>query len=515
MNILQAAETIVSFSPETGEILAEAPLAVAAEVHEKTERAREAQREWGRMPLRARLDLLRKLHSVLVQEADAVAWTLSAETGRPLQESLGAEVLPMMHSLEFLFREAPSLLKPMRLRARGTIAYAEPYGVIGIIGAWNYPLFLNLVPICQALAAGNTVVWKPSELAVFSAQTIARLLEAAGVPCGVVEIAFGASETGQALTQADCDKYVFTGSVPTGRAILAELAQSGKPSVMELSGNDAFLVCADAALETAARAAVWGRVSNAGQSCVAPQRFYVEQTVYEPFLQAMKRHIAALRPHELTPLRTATARQRCHRLVREAVEQGARLLYGGGFDPEQPGFFYTPTLLADCTDTMAVMQEDLFAPVLAVCPVRNEHEAVRRANGNPLALGASVWTEDRKRGAELAAQLHVGLVSVNEILLDAAHPAIPFGGVGASGFGKQRGAQGLEEFVVRKVVVRHAAEGTRRHLFPYLPAATDLLTAAAHLRGTQGWRTLPDLIRAAVAWQRQERIFKQTGAKKP
>ena len=387
--------------------------------------------------------------------------------------------------------------------------------MVGILGTWNYPLFLNLVSICQALAAGNTVVWKPSELALSSALEIQRLLTAAGFAPGVVAIAFGDAETGRALTQADCDKYVFTGGVQTGRAILAELARFGKPSVMELSGNDAFLVCSDAPLELAARSAVWGRVSNAGQSCVAPQRFYVVRSVYEPFLRRVKAHLQRLRQEELTPLRTAAARQRCHRLVRDAIEQGARLLHGGDFDSEQPGFFYTPTLLADCEDGMAVMHEDLFGPVIAVCPVEDEREAVERANADPLALGASVWTRDLRRGALLASQLRVGLVSVNEALLDAADPAIPFGGMRASGFGKQRAAQGLEEFVVRKVVALHAPGGARRHLFPYFPAACDLLRAAARLRGTRGWRAMPALIRAALAWQRQEQIFRQIGEENP
>lgn len=494
---------LVSLHPATGEVLAELPIDSREAVQEKVARARRAAEGWRAVPLSSRLALLRRLHDALARHAERVAHVLSAETGRPLQESLGAEVIPTLQSLGFLCRKAPSLLRPQRLPARGTWAIAEPHGVIGIIGTWNYPLFLNLVPLCQAVATGNAVVWKPSELAILSAQETQHLLDMVGFPPGIVETVYGDAETGRAIAQADCDKYLFTGSVQTGRTILAELARSGKPAVMELSGNDAFIVCGDAPLELAARSAVWARVSNAGQSCVAPQRFYVAQSVYEPFLERVRAHLAAIRPHEWTPLRTASARDRCHRLVREAVERGARLLHGGELDAARPGFFYPPTLLADCEDAMPVMAEDLFAPVLAVCPVRDEWEAIARANANPLALGGSVWTCDLAKGGRIAAALRGGLVSINDVLLDAAHPAIPFGGTGASGFGKQRGAQGLEELVVRKVVVFHLPDGARRHLYPYLPAAVPLLLAASRLRLPGGWRALGALWRAAMDWQRQ------------
>jgi len=509
MNILSTERRLVSCNPATGEILLEIRADSEEEVAAKVASAREAAEGWRVTSLSNRLTTIRRLHDRLARSAEQIARGLSAETGRPLQESLGAEVIPTLRGLDYLCRKAPSLLKPTRPTGQRTWMVPEPYGVIGIIGTWNYPLFLNLIPLCQALAAGNAVVWKPSELAILSARETQRLLESIGLPPGVVEIVYGDAEAGRALTQAACDKYLFTGGVQTGRAILAELARSGKPSVMELSGNDAFIVCADAPLKLAARSAVWARVSNAGQSCIAPQRFYVDQRAYGPFLQQVKRELEALQPHELTPLRTASARDRCHRLVRDAIENGACLLHGGAVDPENPGLFYPPTLLADCEDRFAVMAEDLFGPVIAVCPVQDDQEAVARANANPMALGASVWTGDRKRGAALAKQLRVGLVSVNSVLLDAAHPAVSFGGMRASGFGKQRGAQGLEEFVVRKVVALHRQGGTPRHLFPYLPAAVPLLLATARMRLPGGWRAMWGLVQAAFAWQRQSDDMRQ------
>ncbi len=503
---------LLSFNPATGKNLETIFSDTEYDVFTKVKRARSALDAWSLKPLMHRLQCIRRVHDIIAQDAGRTSSIISMEIGRPLQETLGAEILPTLLGLDFLCRRAQYQLKPIRTGKSRAAAHAEPYGVIGIIGTWNYPLLLNLISICQALAAGNTVVWKPSELAIQSAQEIERILDAAGFPTGTIEIIYGNADIGKALTKADCDKYVFTGSVRTGRAILQQLALNGKPSVMELSGNDAFIVCADADVDLAARSAVWGRISNAGQSCVAPQRFYVSHAVYEPFLERVKTHLQSLQPHELTPLRTAEARQRCHKFVREAVEHGAELLFGGDYDLDRPGYFYTPTLLSECEDSMPIMAEDLFGPVIAVCPVYSDWEAAERTNSNALALGASIWTNDMHRAATLASKLKVGMVSVNEVLLDAANPEYAFGGLRASGFGKLRGLQGLEEFVVRKVVSLHLPVRTKRHLFPYHPAAAKLLTAAAKCSGANGWRNIPALIQSAIQWNRQSRAFNKSGA---
>ena len=204
MSIRTDRRRIVSYDPATGEPIAEALQASAGEVDRKVSCARSAFEGWRAVPLRVRLAAVGRLRAALSAQATDIARSLSRETGRPLQESLGAEVLPTLAGLEFLIRQAPALLKPLALPARGASAVPEPYGVIGVIGTWNYPLFLNLVPICQALAAGCTVVWKPSELAVLSALATERLFESAQIPPGVVEIAYGDGKAGQALARAGC-----------------------------------------------------------------------------------------------------------------------------------------------------------------------------------------------------------------------------------------------------------------------------------------------------------------------
>jgi acyl-CoA reductase-like NAD-dependent aldehyde dehydrogenase len=383
----------------------------------------------------------------------------------------------------------------------------EPYGVVGVIGTWNYPLYLNLAPIAWALAAGNAVVWKPSELAPESALALAERFEQANLPVWTV---LGDASTGRALCRAGCDKIAFTGSAATGRAILTELAATGTPSVMELSGNDAMIVCADAEAAIAARAAVWGRVANAGQTCASPQRIYVVPEVAAAFLQEAEAALGRLRPGvDYGPLRTEGFRQRVQAIVAGSVAQGACLLLGGSPLTDRPGFFYAPTLLADCRAGMPVAEQDFFGPVLAVFPVPNEAEAVIQANASALGLAASVWTRDPARGRQLATQLRVGLVSINEVVLDSGNPALPFGGARGSGFGKQRGALGLEEFVQWKVVASHPAGGARRHLFPYRPETLPILRGAIQLQAARGpiakLQALQQLVAAAQQWRKRPR----------
>ncbi|GDX40321.1 aldehyde dehydrogenase [Armatimonadota bacterium] len=500
---------VVSRSPITEEVLAECLVDSYTQVFEKVNRSRAASEHWQNTPLHERLTYFVRLRSTLAERAESVARVLSAETGRPLQESLGAEVLPTLHNLDYLIQNAGRILRSVRLPQRRGEVFASPYGVIGSIGTWNYPLFLNLVPLCQALAVGNTVVWKPSEYALYTAATTIDLFESIGLPQDVLQAVWGDGQAGRYLAQAGCDKYAFVGSARTGRAILSELAVQGKPSVMELSGNDASIVCKDAPLEAAARSVIWGRVCNAGQSCVAPQRVYVIAEVYEAFLEQCVKHITHLRLHELTPLRTAVARERCHRLVDSALTQGARLLHGGAFDLSRGGYYYLPTLLADCREDMEIVAEEVFAPVVCVCRVADESEAICRANSTDFGLGASVWTQDLSSGRRIASELQVGLVSINSVLLDAADPTVSFGGVSASGFGKQRGALGLEEFIVRKAVVAHSAQGVRRHLFPYLPATEGVLKGIITLRSRGGWRTIPELLRSANRWREEMKAFQE------
>ncbi len=500
--------TFCSTNPATGEIGASYALGSKEDVRCAVDGARARAEEWGQTSVEERCARLDQLRECFVSDADTIAQTVAAEVGKPLQEAFGADVLPSIRALAWVARNAPAHLRPRRIPgSRGATLAAEPLGVVGVIGTWNYPLFLNIAPIAWALATGNAVVWKPSELATGSALQLSNYLRRCGLP---VEVVPGDGTTGRELCRAGCVKIAFTGGVNTGRAILSELAKTGTPSVMELSGNDPFIVCADAPVALAARSAVWARICSAGQSCVAPQRILVEASVYDVFLRAAQETLAGLRPDiDFGPMRTSGFRERVHRLVWQSVASGARLAAGGRMLEEKPGFYYAPTLLADCDEKTPAFVEEFFGPVLAVCPVRGEEESIRIANAGDMGLGASVWTRDLRRGSRIAERLHAGLVTINDTLLDAADPGIPFGGRGASGFGKQRGIAGLDEFLHWKVTVSHPTGGTRRHLFPYRDATLPVLRGIVAVQGARGWkqklRAIGALGTAATHWEQSQK----------
>lgn len=494
----------ISYNPTTGEEIGSYPIAAPEEVACASARAQEATEGWAQRSVAERCQALQTLRALIAERADTLAAAIHAEIGKPLQEAYGAEVLPSLQALDWLTAHAPHALRPRAVTGvRNARLTPLPYGVVGVIGTWNYPLFLNLTPIAWALAAGNTVVWKPSELAAASSLLLAACFQQAGLPVVTVT---GDGTTGRALCRTGCGKIAFTGSVTTGRAILAELAASGTPVVMELSGKDAMVVCADADIALAARSAVWGRCCNAGQSCVAPQVVYVARAVYHTFLEECRREIEALRPGvDYGPLRTPALRARVHTMVWDAVPRGARLLTGGFPLDDRPGYHYAPTLLADCNGSMLVTEQDFFGPVLAVCPVRDAEEAIAPINAGEMALSASIWTRSRSYGCRIADCLQVGMVTINAVLLDAANPALPFGGLRASGFGKQRGLSGLEEFVQWKTTVTHRSGGAHRHLFPYRPATLPILQGLIALKAARGpvakWKALRRLAEAARHWK--------------
>ena len=314
----------------------------------EVEKARRAADDWAARDINSRCGALLRLRVLLAENAEALAGVVAREIGKPEQEAWGADVLPCLSALQWLARNAPKALRDRRVAGTQAVQCADSLGVVGVIGTWNYPLFLNLAPIAWALAAGNAVVWKPSELANDSARMLFGLFEKAGLP---VLLVTGGPEAGRELCAAGCDKIAFTGGGATGRKILAVLAESGTPSVMELSGNDAMLVCADADIDLAARSAVWGRVCNAGQSCVAPQRIYVHSAMSTTHFLARCQSVKSNR-YVLEPItgrvRTEALRLRAHGLVLDALTRGAKLHVGGFCLPETDGAYYAPALLSEC-----------------------------------------------------------------------------------------------------------------------------------------------------------------------
>ena len=468
----------------------------------ETAACRAAQAVWSRLPIRARLRPVRELRHLVVERADDLFAAVEADVGRPPVEVLATELLPVASALKFLEQRAARVLAPRRVgwRLQPTwlmgcrdVVYRRPWGVVGVIGTWNYPLYLNVGPIAAALTAGNGVVWKPSENSPQSAALVHRLFLEAGFPPELFALSPATREAGPQLAEADVDHVVFTGSDTVGRKLAARLGERLVPSTLELSGCDPLFVLEDADVRLAAHAAWFAFTLNRGQTCIAARRVFVHRSRYAEFVDLLRPLVTAAEP---MPLVAEGQRVRGERLIADAVDRGARPLSRDVESSERsapPTPAFPPTLLLDATPDMAVCREAAFAPVAGVIPFDTLDEAVALAAQCPFGLGASVFTRDRRAGEALAERLACGSVAVNDVLAPTAHPATPFGGRGASGWGVTQGPEGLLAMTVPQAVsVRRW--GLRPHVDEAVspdPAATnDVLRGllrASHARGVRAW----------------------------
>lgn len=465
---------IEKHSPVTGAHLGTFPAASDEAVRAAIARARAAFPAWRDTPLRDRIERLQRLTPLLKAEADALAETISNDTGKPLLESLVMELLTIPVALDYYAKHAAAFLErrkvatPLVFQPRTSYVEYAPMGVIAVIAPWNYPFQLAMLPALSALIAGNTVVLKPSEVTPLVAEMIAELFARLDLPPGVVEVCMGDGQTGAAVCAGDVDKIFFTGSVATGRKVMASAATRPIPVELELGGKDPMIVCHDAPIERAARAAAWGGLVNAGQMCISVERVYVVDAVYDTFLDALKRQMERVRvgapdTHaDMGPLTFGPQRDTILRQLDDAVARGARILLGGK-PLDVPGRYFPPTLVVDVTDDMALLREETFGPVIPVMRVRDEAEALERANAHEYGLTGSIWTRDTARGLRLASRLEVGHALVNDVLTSVGNIALPFGGVKRSGIGRYHGAEGLQTFCNQKSIM------VSRGLVPYEP----------------------------------------------
>lgn len=486
--------TLEVLSPVDGRTVATLPVEGAQEVAAAVAAARHVQVGWGDHPVRQRAEALVALARVFERRADEIVERIVSETAKPRAEAL-AEVAVSVELMRHYRSIAPRALRRRRVSSgwmlwKKAFVEHEPLGVIGAITPWNYPLILVMDTVTGALAAGNAVVVKPSEFTPLTAAMLPDLCRDAGLPDGLVQVLTGDGTTGEALVRSGVDKISFTGSTAVGRAVMRTAAETLTPVTLELGGKDPALVLEDADLERAARGIVFGAFFNAGQTCISIERAYVVEPVAEELTRRLTEVARELRASEdgvgdLGPMITEPQRAKVIAQIEDAVAKGARILTGGV--PKNDTRVIRPTVLADVDTTMAVYTEETFGPVLPVIRVRDEDEALERANASGYGLFASVWTGDRARGLRLARRLHVGGVSINDSLSHYGIPGLPMGGVGDSGFGRRRGLEGLHEMTrARTVLVDRLGLRREPWWFPYDRLGERLTRSVLALRARGG-----------------------------
>jgi len=487
-----AAADIPVENPATGQIVASVPDLDAAAVAELARKGREAQPRWEAFGFDARAQVLKRAQKWLMDNNQRVIETIMSETGKTYEDAVFAEIGYAANAFGFWADNAPKYLADEKVRSsqllvkgKKLILRYRPLGLIGVIGPWNYPLTNSFGDCIPALAAGNSVILKPSEVTPLTSMLMAEGLRESGLPEGVFQVATGRGETGAALIE-QVDMIMFTGSTRTGRKVAEAAARRLIPCSLELGGKDPMIVLADADVERAANTAVYYSMQNAGQTCISIERVYVEAPVYDEFVGKVTEKMRALRvgvPHgpgsvEVGAITFPPQLETIEAHVKDAVDKGARTLAGGHVKQDGGGRFYEPTLLVDVDHTMKIMTEETFGPTLPVMKVADAEEALRLANDSPYGLGASVFTRDTARGEDFARRLQAGAANVNDAMVNYTALELPMGGAKESGLGSRHAAGGIRKFCAQQAIVITPRLALKRemHMFPYKPRTTKLLS---------------------------------------
>lgn len=455
---LDAVDTFDSVDPATGEVVGTYPIHDADAVSAAVERGRAGAAFWSSLGYAERGHRLRQWGGVLARRMAQLANVVHDEIGKPDADAQ-LEIAVAIEHITWAAGHARSVLRPRRVRSgllganyAASVGY-DPLGVVGVIGPWNYPVYTPVGVLAYALAAGNAVVYKPSEHAPGVGAWLVEAFAEVVPEAPVLQLVTGFGPTGEAMCRGGVDKIAFTGSAATGKRVLHACADGLVPALIEGGGKDALLVDADADVAAAADAALWGAMSNAGQTCVGVERAYVHERVYPAFVADIVQRATGLRAGPDSPVGPVTRPAQLaviRRHIEEGVAAGGRAVVGG---PDAVGErFVQPTILLDVPEHVSINTEETFGPVLTIASVPDMQEAVRRANASSYGLAAVVFS--RRNGADLARRLDVGMVSINSVVAFTGVPSLPFGGRKQSGFGRTHGADGLREFSSAKSITR-------------------------------------------------------------
>ena len=443
-------ERLSSYNPATGDLLGSVPIFSAADVDAAVARAKIAAETWSTRSFGTRANELDAFRHALAAEADKLADILHRENGKPEYEAL-TEVMMSLGHLKHAAGIAEKALATKKVSSgllanfRATISY-HALGVVGVIGPWNFPINTPMGSIAYALAAGNAVVWKPSELTPLIALEIEKIAARTFALPDLLQVVTGAGSTGAALAKSAVNKLSFTGSAATGKRVMLAAAERLTPVLMELGGKDAMIVTDDADLEKAAEAAVYGGLSNAGQACVAIERIYVSDVIHDRFVDEVVKQVKELKVGGDDGHLGAMTSESQITIVRDhledAVKKGAKVHTGG--PGAISGSYIQPTVLTNVNHGMKIMVEETFGPVIPIQKVKSVDEAIRLANDSKFGLGSSVFA--KKSARSIADRMRAGMTSINSVMAFAGIYGLPFGGVGDSGFGRIHGEEGIREF---------------------------------------------------------------------
>ena len=450
-------------------------------------KARKAQIKWQKLSVKLRGSYLGKLRTIITEHSDELVDIITETTGKSKIDALSTEILSAVIASRYYVKLAKRVLKPEKIHRSSIIflnkksyVYHEPYGVIGIISPWNYPFIIPFLEIVLALVAGNAVVLKPASRTWKVGTFMQRIFNKTGIPENLFRVInLPGEKAGKAFIDSGIDKMLFTGSTETGHKLAALAAQNLLPIACELGGKDAMIVLPDANIERAVNGALWAGLSNSGQSCGGVERLYIADSVYDKFKDRLIENAKKLRMGfgndpsiEIGALTTEQQKEKVSNQVDDAVLKGANILYKSAVFPGETisgknSLFYPVTILENVPPDTLAAAEETFGPILVLEKVKDEKEALYRANDSSMGLTASVWTSDRKKALSMARLLETGVVTVNDHLMSHGMPETPWGGSKGSGHSRTHGKWGLYEVTRVKVVVDERLPWTKRDLWWY------------------------------------------------
>jgi acyl-CoA reductase-like NAD-dependent aldehyde dehydrogenase len=464
MHSVKEVQKMSVVAPATGKVIAEIEETPVQEVPFFYQKAKDGFSYWSSLAAKERTGYLRKLKQLMVDEMDQIAKVISEDTGKVLTESIVADIMPTLDAIDHIIKHAEKVLArkkvktPLLLFGKKSFIEYMPRGVVLVISPWNYPLQLAMVPMISALAGGNSVILKPSEVTPLVGECIEDLFKRSGFPEGTVQVAHGGKEVGAAFTAGKPDYIFFTGSVRTGKIIQQQAAKDLIPTTLELGGKDPMIVFEDANIDRAVKAAAWGAFTNSGQVCMSAERLYVERSIYGNFLEKLKNEVNSLQqgsdinadvgsmtfPGQIDVVKAQ---------LDEAIERGAKLETGLKPSDWKGDMFLPLTVVTGVEQDMKIIQEESFGPLLPVVPFDTEEEAIAFANGTVFGLNASVWTNDKAKARRVASRLVSGAVVINDVLITVANHGLPFGGTKESGIGRYHSEAGLRIFCHEKAIM--------------------------------------------------------------